>query len=116
MNLAKLMIENSFLINKEKKYHDARYVIVSNKEKSKTITSESTTADAENEQMPEPGSAVIAGKDVGGSLNVQQVKELLASERIRQEHNFNEIKVLIAQFEKQNQAAVKDIQSKKVIA
>ncbi len=45
MNLAKLMIENSFLINKEKKYHDARYVIVSHKEKSKTITNSSAEAD-----------------------------------------------------------------------
>ena len=45
MNLAKLMIENSFLINKESKYHDARYVIVSHKEKSKTITNSSAEAD-----------------------------------------------------------------------
>ena len=36
--MANIMIENSFLINKEEKYHNARYVIVSCKEKSKTIT------------------------------------------------------------------------------
>ncbi len=38
LNMANIMIENSFLINKEEKYHNARYVIVSCKEKSKTIT------------------------------------------------------------------------------
>ena len=46
MNLANIMIENSFLINKEKKYHNARYVIVSFKEKSKTI---SNSLEAERE-------------------------------------------------------------------
>ena len=107
MNLAKLMIENSFLINKEKKYHDARYVIVSHKEKSKTITSSSTAenemadADQASTTAPEPGSAVIQSKDVGPA-STSQVKELLASERIKTEHSLQEIKNMIAQFEKQN--------------
>lgn len=72
MNLAKLMIENSFLINKEKKYHDARYVIVSHKEKSKTITNSSAEADMgdadkEKANPTEPGSAVIQNKDLGAA-------------------------------------------------
>lgn len=117
MNLAKLMIENSFLINKEKKYHDARYVIVSHKEKSKTISNNSadnemTEADNDQASLPEPGSAVIAGRDVGGAASTSQIKELLGAERVRTEHSLLEIKSMIAQFEKNNQSAVKDIQSK----
>jgi methyl-accepting chemotaxis protein len=36
---------------------------------------------------------------------------MLASERIKTEHSLQEIKSMIAQFEKHNQSAVKDIQS-----
>jgi hypothetical protein len=35
---------------------------------------------------------------------------MLASERIKTEHSLQEIKSMIAQFEKHNQSAVKDIQ------
>jgi hypothetical protein len=37
LNLAKLMDENNFLISKEEKYKDTRYVIVSHREKSRKI-------------------------------------------------------------------------------
>jgi hypothetical protein len=58
MNLAKLMIENSFLIDKEARYHDARYVVVSHKEKSKTITKDSGADSSEN---AEGASSSLAG-------------------------------------------------------
>jgi hypothetical protein len=37
LNLAKLMDENSFLISKDKKYKETRYVIVSHREKSRKV-------------------------------------------------------------------------------
>ena len=43
------------------------------------------------------------------------MKELLAAERTRTEHSLQEIKTMIAQFEKNNSAAVKDIQSKIIL-
>ena len=43
------------------------------------------------------------------------MKELLAAERARTEHSLQEIKTMIAQFEKNNSASVKDIQSKIIL-
>jgi hypothetical protein len=105
MNLAKLMIENSFLIDKQARYHDARYVIVSHKEKSKTITNDSGADQSENaegnsagsNQMPgsgEGGQVAIPGKDLNQAVSIQQLKDLLAAERARTENNFHEIKNL----------------------
>jgi hypothetical protein len=100
LNLAQLINENSFLIDKKEKYKETRYVIVSHREKSKKIGDRRTEVDSDEDEQENSSNTKGRGEDD----SLVNTKETPAADQIKElAHTIQEMKVMIESMAKKHQ-------------